>query len=176
MVDPQIVKEWLNKADEDLHFSISIIEDSIFYAQICFHFHQAAEKHLKNVIAIEPFHYRAALNLAKIQIKLKRAPDSTAKLWRKIAKINPTHPDAKMFLKQPLTKKQKSPEEREIIESKKLKNEFDKIKQKVEITPDSTPPKKPRTKSNSEPKPKPKIKSNQTETSKKNINTKTRHI
>jgi HEPN domain-containing protein len=26
---------------------VSIIEDSIFYAQICFHFHQAAEKYLK---------------------------------------------------------------------------------------------------------------------------------
>jgi len=50
MVDPQIVKEWLDKADEDLHFSISIIEDSTFYAQICFHFHQAAEKYLKAVV------------------------------------------------------------------------------------------------------------------------------
>jgi len=50
MVDPQIAKEWLDKADEDLHFSISIIEDSTFYAQICFHFHQAAEKYLKAVV------------------------------------------------------------------------------------------------------------------------------
>ncbi len=50
MVDPQIVKEWLEKADEDLHFSISIIEDSTFYAQICFYFHQAVEKYLKAVV------------------------------------------------------------------------------------------------------------------------------
>ncbi len=50
MADPRVVKEWLDKADEDLHFSISIIEDSTFYAQICFHFHQAAEKYLKAAV------------------------------------------------------------------------------------------------------------------------------
>jgi HEPN domain-containing protein len=50
MADPRVVQEWLNKADEDLEFSISIIEDSIFYSQICFHFHQAAEKYLKSAI------------------------------------------------------------------------------------------------------------------------------
>jgi HEPN domain-containing protein len=50
MADPRVVKEWLEKADEDLLFSESIIEDSTFYSQICFHFHQAAEKYLKAVI------------------------------------------------------------------------------------------------------------------------------
>ena len=50
MADPRLIKEWLDKADEDLQFSISIIEDSTFYAQICFHFHQAAEKYLKAVV------------------------------------------------------------------------------------------------------------------------------
>jgi len=48
MVDPAIIREWLDKADEDLHFAESSLQDgSEFYAQICFHFHQAAEKHLK---------------------------------------------------------------------------------------------------------------------------------
>ncbi|MEA3416710.1 MAG: HEPN domain-containing protein [Thermodesulfobacteriota bacterium] len=50
MADSQIVSEWLKKADEDLEFAISVIEDSAFYAQICFHFHQAAEKYLKSLI------------------------------------------------------------------------------------------------------------------------------
>ena len=40
MVDSQLISEWLEKADEDLEFAASIIEDSTFYAQICFHFHQ----------------------------------------------------------------------------------------------------------------------------------------
>jgi len=50
MADPQIIDEWLKKADEDYAFAVSIVEDSTFYAQICFHFHQAAEKYLKTYI------------------------------------------------------------------------------------------------------------------------------
>lgn len=51
MVDPSIVREWLDKADEDLNFAESSLQDgSEFYAQICFHFHQAAEKYLKTFI------------------------------------------------------------------------------------------------------------------------------
>ena len=47
MADPQIISEWLKKANEDLEFAISVIEDSTFYAQICFHFHQAADYDLE---------------------------------------------------------------------------------------------------------------------------------
>jgi HEPN domain-containing protein len=50
MADPRVVTEWINKADEDFEFASSVIEESSFYAQICFHFHQAAEKHLKALI------------------------------------------------------------------------------------------------------------------------------
>ena len=50
MVDTQIINEWLQKAEEDFQFACSVIEDSPFYAQICFHFHQAAEKFLKSLI------------------------------------------------------------------------------------------------------------------------------
>ena len=50
MADPQVIGEWLKKAEEDLEFAISVIEESAFYAQICFHFHQAAEKYLKSFI------------------------------------------------------------------------------------------------------------------------------
>lgn len=50
MVDAKIVDEWLQRAEEDYQFSCSVIEDSLFYAQICFHFHQAAEKYLKSLI------------------------------------------------------------------------------------------------------------------------------
>lgn len=50
MVDSKIIDEWLSKADEDFDFAVSVIEDSKFYAQICFHFHQAAEKYLKTLL------------------------------------------------------------------------------------------------------------------------------
>jgi HEPN domain-containing protein len=50
MADPRVINEWLEKADEDFEFAVSVIEESAFYAQICFHFHQAAEKYLKAYI------------------------------------------------------------------------------------------------------------------------------
>ncbi len=50
MVDRQLIDEWLQKADEDYGFASSIIQDSTYYGQICFHYHQAAEKYLKAYI------------------------------------------------------------------------------------------------------------------------------
>jgi HEPN domain-containing protein len=47
MADPQLVQEWLDKAEEDFGFAASVIKESPYYAQICFHFHQAPEKYLK---------------------------------------------------------------------------------------------------------------------------------
>jgi hypothetical protein len=32
MADPKLIQEWLQKADEDLGFAASIIEESTFYA------------------------------------------------------------------------------------------------------------------------------------------------
>jgi HEPN domain-containing protein len=48
MVDVEIVREWLEKANEDFEFArANLQERKPFNAQICFHFHQAAEKYLK---------------------------------------------------------------------------------------------------------------------------------
>jgi HEPN domain-containing protein len=58
MADPRLVSEWLEKAEEDFGFAISIIEDSTFYAQICFHFHQAAEKHLKTYMIARDMEFK----------------------------------------------------------------------------------------------------------------------
>ncbi len=58
MADHQIIVEWMKKADEDFEFAASIIDDSSFYAQICFHFHQAAEKYLKSFIIAHGLEFR----------------------------------------------------------------------------------------------------------------------
>ena len=51
MADLSIVREWLEKADEDFNFAEASLRDgSGFYAQLCFHFQQAAEKYLKAFI------------------------------------------------------------------------------------------------------------------------------
>jgi len=49
MVDIEIVREWLAKADEDFEFARANFEEGEpFFAQICFHFQQAVEKYLKS--------------------------------------------------------------------------------------------------------------------------------
>ena len=51
MADPAIVGEWLEKANEDFLFAeANLREGNGFFAQICFHFQQAAEKYLKAYI------------------------------------------------------------------------------------------------------------------------------
>ncbi len=64
MADPKIVREWLNKAEEDFNFAkINLEEDNKFYSQICFHFQQSAEKYLKAFIAAYDLEFEKIHNL-----------------------------------------------------------------------------------------------------------------
>ncbi len=70
MADPKIVREWLGKAEEDFTFAkINLEEKNKFYAQICFHFQQAAEKYLKSFIVAYDLEFKkmhSLINLLKI--------------------------------------------------------------------------------------------------------------
>jgi HEPN domain-containing protein len=68
MMDKKIVKEWLSKAQEDLGFALWNLadEDNTFYAQICFHFHQAAEKYLKTYIVAHELEFRKIHDLPEL--------------------------------------------------------------------------------------------------------------
>jgi len=51
MVDTEIVREWIAKADDDFEFALANLkEGKPFLALICFHFQQSAEKYLKAYI------------------------------------------------------------------------------------------------------------------------------
>ncbi|MGD9159756.1 MAG: HEPN domain-containing protein [Desulfobacteraceae bacterium] len=76
MADPIVVKEWLHKADEDFEFAISVINDSPFFAQICFHFHQAAEKYLKSFIIAHDLEFKKIHDLP-ILLKICLARDKS---------------------------------------------------------------------------------------------------
>jgi HEPN domain-containing protein len=53
MVEAAIIREWIAKADEDFDFAlVNLEEGKPFAAQICFHFHQSAEKYLKAYIVL----------------------------------------------------------------------------------------------------------------------------
>jgi HEPN domain-containing protein len=67
MADPQVVQVWLDKADEDFNFaSAALREGNEFYAQICFHFQQAAEKYLKVFIVAHDLKFEKQHNLVSL--------------------------------------------------------------------------------------------------------------
>jgi len=58
--------EWLKKANEDYAFASSILPDTTFYAQVCFHFQQAAEKFLKAYIVKNELEFKKIHDLTKL--------------------------------------------------------------------------------------------------------------
>ena len=64
MVDRDIITEWVTKADEDFEFArINLEEEKQFFAQICFHFNQSAEKYLKAFIIANQLEFRKVHDL-----------------------------------------------------------------------------------------------------------------
>jgi HEPN domain-containing protein len=64
MVDQKLKEEWIAKADEDFDFASSVITDSAFNGQICFHYQQAAEKYLKAFIVANKLPFENSLCLS----------------------------------------------------------------------------------------------------------------
>ena len=79
MAAKQIIQEWLSKAEEDFGFaSQTLAEPKIeYYAQICFHFQQAAEKYLKTYIVAKDLTFKKIHDLPQL---LKICCESDLKL------------------------------------------------------------------------------------------------
>ena len=75
MVDIEIVREWMTKAEEDFEFAcINFEEGRNFFAQICFHFQQAGEKFLKVYIIAHELDFRKIHELPLL-LKICQAKD-----------------------------------------------------------------------------------------------------
>ena len=78
MGEAQLVQEWLEKAAEDFAFArVNLEEGKPFHAQICFHFHQAAEKYLKAYIVAHDLDFRKLHDLPLL-LKICTAHDPAA--------------------------------------------------------------------------------------------------
>jgi HEPN domain-containing protein len=76
MKNSKVFQEWLAKAEEDYGFAVESIPDTRYYAQVCFHFHQAAEKYLKAFIVAHNLEFRAVHNLLELlRTCEKKVPD-----------------------------------------------------------------------------------------------------
>jgi HEPN domain-containing protein len=77
MVDQSIVKEWISKGEEDYNFARANLEEGKnFFAQICFHFQQAAEKYLKAFIIASDLEFRRVHDLGLL-LKVCSAKDTS---------------------------------------------------------------------------------------------------
>lgn len=66
MIENEVVKEWMEKAEEDFGFASLSLEQTEYFAQVCFHFQQASEKYLKAFIIANELEFRPVHNLLEL--------------------------------------------------------------------------------------------------------------
>jgi len=82
MADIEIIRDWVKKADEDFQFAVTNLkQQNSYYPQICFHFHQAAEKYLKAYIVANELEFRKIHDLPLL-LKICSSKDSTLDVLR----------------------------------------------------------------------------------------------
>jgi HEPN domain-containing protein len=96
MADPKIVREWLQKADEDLNFAKSNLqEENNYYAQICFHFHQASEKYLKSYIVAYDLEFEKTHNLIQLLTICSSQDSEILSLMKECERLNTAYIDTR---------------------------------------------------------------------------------
>jgi HEPN domain-containing protein len=89
MADDRLIQEWLDKADEDLAFArVNFSEGKNFYAQICFHFQQSAEKYLKAFIVAHNLEFRKTHDLIALLNQCLAVVPSLAELRDDLEYLN----------------------------------------------------------------------------------------
>jgi HEPN domain-containing protein len=96
MADSLIVQEWLTKADEDLSFAeTTLLEGNTFFAQICFHFQQAAEKYLKAFIIAAGMEFEKVHNLVYLLKICRKIEPSLENLFEECELLNASYIDTR---------------------------------------------------------------------------------
>lgn len=76
MAGRKLIDAWLEKADQDFDYAEASLEDELdFFAQICFHFNQAAEKYFKAYIVKHGLEFRKIHDLLEL-LKICAAHDN----------------------------------------------------------------------------------------------------
>jgi len=92
---PEIVREWIEKAEEDYGFASASIESMSYFAQVCFHFQQAAEKYLKAFIVSNKLEFRAVHNLLELLEICKQKELGIEELREACRFLNPFYIDTR---------------------------------------------------------------------------------
>ncbi|MCJ7748050.1 MAG: HEPN domain-containing protein [Desulfobacterales bacterium] len=91
----KVYKEWLKKAEEDFGFANVSLKETKYYAQICFHFHQAAEKYLKAFIIANHLEFRPVHNLIELLNICKGKNHKIEELEEACRYLNPFYIDTR---------------------------------------------------------------------------------
>lgn len=91
----KIFREWLKKAEEDFGFASISLKETKYYAQICFHFHQAAEKYLKAFIVANHLEFRPVHNLIELLNICKDKNPKIEELKEACQYLNPFYIDTR---------------------------------------------------------------------------------
>ncbi|NIR50200.1 HEPN domain-containing protein [candidate division KSB1 bacterium] len=83
------VQEWLQKADEDYKFAVDVFDHTAFYAPLCFHFQQAAEKYLKAFIVANDLRFRPIHDLMELLAICRKKQPKIAVLDESCSFLNP---------------------------------------------------------------------------------------
>ncbi len=91
-----VYKEWLEKAEEDYRFVKTYLPDEKeFFAQLCFHLHQAAEKYLKAFIIYKNLPFRKVHNLKELIAICKSAEPEFEKVEDEALYLNKFYIDTR---------------------------------------------------------------------------------
>lgn len=90
MAEPEIIEEWLKRAGEDFEFASSNLKDrNQFFGQICFHFHQSAEKYLKSFIIAHDLEFEKIHDLLKLLKTSQKKDPALSSLREACEFLNP---------------------------------------------------------------------------------------
>ncbi|MBU1088377.1 HEPN domain-containing protein [Patescibacteria group bacterium] len=90
VVNIKIIEEWLKKANEDFRFASCSLEDleDKFYAQILFHFQQAAEKYLKGYMLYLSIELKKIHDLVELLEIIKKEDAEIVELMDEVDMLN----------------------------------------------------------------------------------------
>lgn len=91
----EIVSEWIQKADEDFGFAEVGLKHSDFFAQVCFHLQQAAEKYLKAVIIANDLEFRPVHDLQELIMIIKDKLPQVEDIAEDCTYLNPYYVDTR---------------------------------------------------------------------------------
>jgi HEPN domain-containing protein len=91
----EIVKEWIEKAEQDFNFALASLEFDDFFAQICFHFQQSAEKYLKAFIIAYDLEFRPVHNLIELLEICRQKEPKIKEIEEACRYLNPFYVDTR---------------------------------------------------------------------------------